>query len=136
MLMKLPNPGAVDGQQAPLGGRLLVVDDDATVRGLIVEALRDDGHVVSEATHGAPALAWLRAASFDLLITDLGLPGGMTGLQLAAAALEIAPALKLLVITGYLERDALALGDGRRLEVLVKPFKLDVLSARVAAMLG
>jgi DNA-binding NtrC family response regulator len=118
-------------------GRLLLVDDDITVRQLIAEALTDEGHVVTEADRAAPALELLRAASFDLLITDLGLPGGMTGQELAAAAIAIQPTLKLLAITGYANR-ALATDstDKNQLDILAKPFKLDALCARVAAHLA
>ncbi len=129
---------AVPGLPAPVHrtGRVLLVDDDITVRQLIAEALTDEGHIVTEADRAAPALELLRAASFDLLITDLGLPGGMTGQQLAAAALAIQPALKLLAITGYANRAASDSTDKIQLDILAKPFKLDALCARVASHLA
>jgi DNA-binding NtrC family response regulator len=116
--------------------RVLLVDDDLTVRQLIAEALSDEGHIVTEADRAAPALELLRAAAFDLLITDLGLPGGMTGQQLAAAALAIQPGLKLLAITGYANRAASDSTDKNQLDILAKPFKLDALCTRVAAHLA
>jgi len=133
MMSRLHDKRAAKSKTRP-AFRLLVVDDELTVRQLLVEALSDEGHAVAQAGNAAEALALLRAERFDLLITDLGLPGGMTGLQLAAAALAVQPGLRLLAITGYLERAPIALG-GVTIDVLVKPFKLDVLCARVAAQL-
>jgi DNA-binding response OmpR family regulator len=113
--------------------RLLLVDDDDAVRQLIAEALRDDGYVVTEAAEAASALAQLRAARFDLLVTDLGLPGGMTGQQLARAAQALQPGLKILAITGY---TALPAAEDGGFDILAKPFALGTLGARVTALLA
>jgi len=122
-----PPPAAM-----PAPHRLLLVDDDNAVRQLIAEALRDDGHIVAEAAEAGSALAQLRAERFDLLVTDLGLPGGMTGQQLAHAARTLQPDLKILAITGYEPAPAAA---GSPFDILAKPFALGVLGARVSALL-
>ncbi|HEX2942351.1 MAG TPA: PAS domain S-box protein, partial [Rhodopila sp.] len=79
-------PRAADGQT------VLVVDDEPTVRRLIMEALSDLGYVATEAADGTSGLAALLSlARIDLLVTDVGLPGGMNGRQLADAAQQIRP---------------------------------------------
>jgi DNA-binding response OmpR family regulator len=76
------------------------------------------------------------ASGVNILVTDIGLPGGLNGRQLADAAREIAPNLPILLITGY-AGEALANGvqEDARMELLTKPFALDVFAARVQSML-
>ena len=74
---------------------------------------------------------------FDLLITDVGLPGGMNGRQMADAGRELRPGLKTLFITGYAE--AAAMGDGQLpsgMGVLTKPFAVERLEQHVRKLLG
>jgi len=117
------------------GETVLVVEDEAVVRAVVVEMLQDEGYRVLEAPDGSSGLARLREeARIDLLVTDVGLPG-MTGRQLADQARETRPALKILFITGYAESVAMAEGfllPG--MEMITKPFDLDVLSRRIRAM--
>ncbi len=88
--------------ESPNGATVLVVDDEPTVRMLITDVLEDAAHTVIEAIDAAAALLVIRsAAKIDLLITDVGLPGGMNGRQMADAAREMRPDLKILFITGY-----------------------------------
>ena len=126
-------PGAQEA--APPQSRVLVVEDQANVRALIVEALADLGCVVWQARDGAEGLAAVQAGErFDLLITDVGLPG-LNGRQLADAARMAQPNLPVLFITGFAGG---ALGDVQLpagMEVLRKPFALEELAARVRAML-
>lgn len=86
------------------GQTVLVVDDEATVRMLVAEVLEDLGYTAIEAADGAAGLKVLRSdARLDLLVTDVGLPGGMNGRQLADAARMARSDLKVLFITGYAE---------------------------------
>ena len=107
------------------------------MRLLVVEVLRDLGYKPTEATHAEAALALLRAnADFDLLISDVGLPG-LNGRQLAELAREILPELKVLFITGYAatainRRDFL----GKDMDMISKPFALEDLGSKVREMLG
>ncbi|RMS35596.1 PAS protein, partial [Pseudomonas coronafaciens pv. garcae] len=80
------------------------VDDEPAVRLLIVELLEDLGYAVLQAERGADALSILQSkTAIDLLVTDVGLPGGMNGRQVADAAREVRPDLKILFVTGYAE---------------------------------
>ena len=84
-----------------------------------------------------PALRALRAAPrVDLLVTDVGLPGGLNGRQLADAARGVRPGLRVLFMTGYAENAAFGNGvlePGMR--IMTKPFALDALAAKVRAMI-
>uniref|UniRef100_UPI00130032B1 response regulator n=1 Tax=Teichococcus vastitatis TaxID=2307076 RepID=UPI00130032B1 len=112
------------------GGTVLLVDDEGAVRGPAADKLRALGLEVLEAKDGAEALRVLASARPDLLVTDVGLPNGMNGRQVAEAVREHAPGLPVLFITGY---PATALPPG--MEVIDKPFKLDLLAHRVLAIL-
>lgn len=116
---------------------VLVVDDEPTVRLLVTEILADLGYHSLEAADGAAGLRFLQSADpIDLLVTDIGLPGGMNGNQLAEAARAVRPGLAILIITGYVDSVALGartLGPGMML--LPKPFTLDDLAARVRELL-
>ena len=116
---------------------VLVVDDEANVRMLIVDVLRDIGYEVLEAENGPSGLKLLMERSdIDLLITDVGMPGGMNGRQLADAARVHRPALKTLFITGYAETAVISHGRLERgMSVLTKPFALDVLANRVKSII-
>ncbi|MBF9267207.1 response regulator, partial [Paracidovorax cattleyae] len=102
------------------------------------ESLREQGYRVLEAEDGPSALEMLRGAGpFDLLLTDVGLPGGMNGRQVADAGRVLHPGLPVLFITGYAEQAVIGERDlDPGMGVLTKPFDLDVLAARVAAALG
>ncbi len=124
------------GATAGAGRSVLLVDDEAVVRMLVGDVLRDLGHHVIEAADGAEALRVLRSGQpVDLLVSDVGLPGGLNGRQLADAARAGRPKLKVLFITGYAEGALLGDGGGDRdTEVIVKPFGMNVLAARIQAM--
>jgi len=127
-------PSANEGR----GETILVVDDEATIRHLIDEVLDELGYTVIGAADGAAGLKVLQSgARIDLLITDVGLPNGMNGRQVADAARAIRPDLKVLFITGYAENAAV--GNGHLepgMELLTKPFSLDDLTRKVRSMLG
>ncbi|QKC98276.1 hybrid sensor histidine kinase/response regulator [Mesorhizobium sp. NZP2298] len=119
------------------GGTVLVVDDEPLIRMLICEVLSDSGYRTIEAGNGATGLQALRAGeAIDLLITDVGLPGGMNGRQLADAAREIHAGLKILFITGYAENAAVGNGHlAPGMHVLTKPFVMEKLAAKVTEIL-
>jgi CheY-like chemotaxis protein len=116
---------------------VLVVEDEAVVRGVIVEMLGEQGYRTLEAVDGPSGLKILRSSErVDLLVTDVGLPG-MNGRQLADQAREIRPSLKILFVTGYAESVAIAEGFLQPgMEMITKPFDLDHLSRRIRAMVS
>ena len=116
---------------------MLVVDDEPTVRLLIADVLDDLGYRVIEAADGPAGLAMLRSdARIDLLITDVGLPGGLSGRQLAEAARAGRPGLKVLFVTGFAEQAVRGEGTpDAGLQLMTKPFAVDALATRVAALL-
>jgi len=124
--------------RARAGETVLVVDDEPLVRALVVDVLDELGYAALEAADGAGGLVLLRSdARVDLLVTDVGLPGGMNGRQLADAARAIRPDLKVLYITGYAEGVLTgegALDDG--MAVLTKPFSVDGLARRIREMIA
>ena len=119
------------------GERILVVDDEPTVRMLVVDTLEERGYRCVEAGDGPAGLNYLQSGGhFDLLITDVGLPGGLNGRQVADAARLINPDLKVLFITGYAENAVLNHGHIEHgMEVVTKPFSVDDLAGRVERLL-
>ena len=119
------------------GETILIVDDEPTVRMLLKDVLSELGYSVLDAADSVEGLETLRSdAQIDLLITDVGLPGGMNGRQMADAGREIRPKLKTLFITGYAENAVIGsaqLGPG--MQVLTKPFAVDTLVSRVSHLL-
>ncbi len=127
----LPPVGAVG-----LGETILVVDDEAAVRVLMVEMLREMGFQVLEAGDGPRALQVLqRHPAIALLVTDVGLPGGMNGRQVADAARELYPTLQVLFVTGYAENAVLGHGHlPSGMQVLTKPFELQAFGQRIQSL--
>jgi PAS domain S-box-containing protein len=120
------------------GEVVLVIDDEPTIRMLVAEILAESGYAVIEAPDGPAGLRVLESnARIDLLITDVGLPGGMNGRQVADAARVTRPDLKILFITGYAENAVI--GQGRLdtgMHVLTKPFQMEVLASRICDIIG
>src|SRR5262249_39278091 len=116
---------------------VLIIDDEPTVRMLIRDALGDLGYACREAADGSTGLKVLQSSDrIDLLITDIGLPGGVNGRQLADAARAAHPHLKIMFITGYAENAVFNYGHIERgMEVMTKPFAVEELAARVQRML-
>ena len=115
------------------GEVVLVVDDEPTIRMLVCEVLAEAGYTAIEAGDGPTALKVLQSqARIDLLITDVGLPGGLNGRQVADAARVARPALRVIFITGYAENAVLGSGYlDRGMSVITKPFEMDVLSRKI-----
>lgn len=123
---------------APRGeGTVLLVDDEEGVRMVVEEALAETGYHVITASRGAEALQRLEeSARIDLLVTDVGLPGGMKGLQLAALVQQRYPHIPVLFITGYAEDDSFLDGrDAGAREVLTKPFGMTTLLERIDTLM-
>ena len=121
----------------PGAATILLVDDEPVLRMLVCEVLREAGYTVIEATDGPTALALLENGQpVDLLISDVGLPGGLNGRQVAEAARTRRPGLRVLFITGYAENAALSGGLlNAATQVLTKPFEMAALNSKVQAML-
>ncbi len=117
---------------------VLIVDDEPTVRMLVTDVLQELGYGVLEAPDAAAGLALLQSDKrIDLLITDVGLPGGMNGRQLADAARVRRSGLKVLFITGYAENAIIGNGQlAPGMQLLTKPFTLDTLGRRIRDMIA
>jgi len=113
-----------------IGGRILVVDDDAAVRDITVQMLRQAGYGVVEAEGGHAGLDALgRGEVYDLVVIDIAMPG-LSGVETVRLARERWPALRVLYITGYAEIAGAELETGAD-PVLKKPFRLTELTAAV-----
>ncbi len=127
----------MDGRDKRAGSDevVLVVEDESIVRLLVVEVLEELGYHALEADSGASALRILQSNQrIDLLIADLGLPD-INGRQLADAGSARRKGLKVLFMTGYAEQAAGSafLDDG--MEIITKPFNMDVLASRIREMI-
>ena len=119
------------------GETVLVVDDEQVIRMLITDVLEEAGYSVLEAADGAAGLKALQSnARIDLLVTDVGLPGGMNGRQLADAGRVLRPDLKVLFITGYAENAVIGHGHLETgMQVITKPFAVEALGEKVRLMI-
>jgi PAS domain S-box-containing protein len=131
-------PDILSSGEPANSGTVLLVEDEAEVRATAAEHLRDLGYTVLEAVDGPAALRILqdsRGSRLDLLMTDVGLPNGLNGRQVAEAAREQWPGLPVLLITGY----AGTALDGQLapdMDVMIKPFSLDVLTGKIRKMIN
>jgi CheY-like chemotaxis protein len=116
--------------------RVLVVEDEERVRGLLNEAFRSEGHEVTEATTGAEALKRLDTGEFDVMVCDLGLPE-LSGLHVARWVKEFRPQLPVIIATGYsemiCEEDYL---KARIDDVIRKPYAVNDVLKRVQTLLA
>jgi PAS domain S-box-containing protein len=129
-----------ESQLTPEGGSeetILVLEDDDDVRTHSVECLRELGYRVVEAHDGPSALRLLeRQPRVDLLFTDVVLPGGMTGAQVAAQARELRPQLRVLFTTGYARNAIIHHGRlDKGVQLITKPFTFNDLAAKVRDVL-
>jgi PAS domain S-box-containing protein len=133
-------PDAEPGSPTPRaeqGETVLVVDDETTVRMLVGEVLSELGYNTLQAADGAAALRLLQSgARIDLLVTDVGLPGGVNGRQLADAARALRPGLRVLFITGYAEKAITATSQLEPgMHMMTKPFSLETLASRIRELI-
>ncbi|MDQ2822244.1 MAG: PAS domain S-box protein [Pseudomonadota bacterium] len=115
---------------------VLVVDDEPMIRMLLLETLTDLGYHALEAADSTAGLEILRSdLRIDLLVSDVGLPGGLNGRQMADAARVVRPDLKVLFITGYAETAAVGNGSPMQgMQVMTKPFEMEALALRIRAV--
>ena len=130
--VRRPEPAALTGDE-----RILVVEDHEDLRHYIVGILTDLGYEVVATADGPSALETIAdRPDLDLLLTDVVLPGGMNGRQIATEALRLRPGLKILFMTGYTHNAIVH--DGRLdagVALISKPFTYDQLGAKVRAEL-
>jgi CheY-like chemotaxis protein len=123
-------------QEVPRG-RILVVDDEDQVREYLCMIVQSLGYEVEAEPLATTALVRLRAGEpFDLLLSDVVMPGGVNGRQLAEMMLEERPGLPVLLMSGYSEE--IAAPDGQldpRIGFLRKPFRKSDLAQKLAGML-
>ena len=140
-MQEVAAPDASDAE-APLApasrkGLVLVVDDEADIRTLMAEVLELQGYTVLQAADAPHALRLLQNARPDMLVTDIGLPNGMNGRQLADQVRVQWPQLPVLMVTGYAESTVMKNETlPAQMELLIKPFAMNALVGRVDAMLA
>jgi CheY-like chemotaxis protein len=110
--------------------RILVVDDDADVRALIDDILQDAGFATAVAADGRAALERLGGEAFDLLVSDIRMPG-MDGFELARRAREMRPDLPVIFVSAYSPTFDLQAGD----EFIRKPFRPRELVGSIRSLL-
>jgi two-component system, cell cycle response regulator CpdR len=118
--------------------RILIAEDEESIRNLVARALRQDGHEVLTANDGAEALDVLvrEKGAFELLLTDIRMPV-MDGIALALAAARDHPELTILLMTGYADQRERAHGlDALIYDVLTKPFTLATMRSAVTEALS
>lgn len=123
---------------APNNGQVvLVVDDDASLRKLQIRAISSLGYRTLEATGGVSALALLKGDSrVDVMLTDIGMPDGMNGPELAVAARAVRPALKIIFMSGYPSREIMQRFNLGNAQYLAKPFSRPELAKALERELG
>jgi signal transduction histidine kinase len=135
-----PEPGAETASLQPASGHetILVVEDNEDVLAVTAESLRELGYHVVTAVDAAQALEILRREQpIDLLFSDVILPGGTDGAQLAVEARRMRPALKVLLTSGYTAA-ALSLEHGlpENLAIVDKPYRREELARKLKAVIG
>jgi CheY-like chemotaxis protein len=131
---KTPDPRRDPDVELPTGsGTILVVEDDPFVRGYAVASLETLGYRVIIATNGREALTKLaESGPIDVLFSDVVMPGGMSGWELAERAQVLRPGLKVLLTSGYsLETLAIRSSPNSRLAILNKPYRKADLALRL-----
>ena len=131
---RLPAPASV----TPVSGAgisVLVVEDEPAVRGMAVEMLTDAGFSVLSAPDGPTALQLLReGVPADLIFSDVVMPGGMSGVDLARAARKLRPGVGVLLASGYAAEALAKHGGAGEFELVGKPYDMDVVLGRIAAL--
>ena len=140
-LVSAPSNAAAPGAGLPeaprVEARIMVVEDDAAVRGIAAEIMRELGYGVSEAADAEDAMRQLarQAGPLDLLLTDLALPGAMDGRALAVRVRQTSPATRVLFMSGSLDEQAAGTSEPAT-RWLAKPFRRTQLAAAVAELVA
>jgi CheY-like chemotaxis protein len=115
------DPPAADALLAHGGELVLLVEDEPNVRRVVRQQLIDLGHPVIEAENGAQALEMIeQIPDIAIVVSDVIMPGGITGRQLAEQTLAGHPAMRVVLMSGYTDEDEE--DSGNNLPVLAKPF--------------
>ena len=114
-------PAVAEAGASRVGGHVLVVEDDPIVALTVATALEDAGFTITRAGTADEAMPLLEAGGFDLLFSDVVMPGSMSGVDLARTAQKLRPDLPVVLATGYSEEVARATG----VMVLPKPYRID-----------
>ena len=131
-----PKPAPAEPNALPSSAAVLVVEDDASIRDISAEMLRDVGLRVLTAANGPAALELLRGPErVDLLFSDIVMPGGATGVDLARAAQELRPGLPVLLTSGYVGAALNRYGPISEFAILAKPYTRAALLESIGAML-
>jgi PAS domain S-box-containing protein len=133
-----PRSGQAALKPAAAKRTVLIVDDEHDLRSLLAEMLRMLGYETIEAADGAKAMHVLQSPRHvDLVVTDVGLPGGMNGKQLADVGRLLRPGLPVLLITGYAETASLREGLlSSGMQVMTKPFAISAFTSKVRSLIA
>ena len=104
--------------------RVLVVEDDPLIREMVVEGLEEEGFEVLQAADGKEALSWCKRREADVLVTDVVLPGGIDGWQIAKRCREHHPELLVIYATGFSPVDARPVAGSLSLRKLYLPAEI------------
>ncbi|MBB1603119.1 ATP-binding protein [Variovorax sp. UMC13] len=144
-VVEMSFPASREGAESPVADKLLpqqsatrrqkvlVVEDDAEVRRVLVESLSMLGYVVSEAAEGGSGLAALASAPHDLLVVDYAMPG-LNGAEVIAKAREMVGDIPVILVTGYADMAQVGRVLGTQ-SVLIKPFDIATLASAVSKAL-
>ena len=133
-VVKAAKPDVAAADRPDDGKIILVVEDEPRVRDVLVEALHEMGYVTHTASTAQAALVRLREdGPVDLLFSDVVMPGGMTGLQLCAAARQLRPGLRILLTSGY--TPPTGAHDAGGWPLLTKPYDRETLARSLQAVL-
>jgi len=140
--IKFPPPGetVVEAVARPVGkssrkGRILVIDDEREVGDVLQDLLTRDGHQVVFCSDGESGIACLEKEVFDLVITDLGMPG-ISGWEVARIVKQARPGTPVAMVTGWGDRIDPVEAESRGVDyVVAKPFKRDGIREMVASAL-
>ncbi len=122
-------------REVSLSGRILVVDDEEIIRVLLTEILTEEGYQVTCAVDGRQAVDLLKSNRYDLVITDMVMPG-LNGLEVLQAAFRIDPEYPVIMITGYPSVEmAVKLVNLGAADYITKPFNVDLIKVTVAKVL-
>jgi CheY-like chemotaxis protein len=116
---------------------ILVVEDEALVRSVVVQVLKRQGYTVLEASRGDDGLALCEShpSRIDLLLSDMVMPGGLNGRQLAERAIALRPELRVLLMSGYTTDELVHHGVKKGAPFLQKPYTLQQLARKVRDVL-